>query len=139
MASEPTSRLRAVPVSLKYRRSPVLRMSMPFQVAFLDAAIGGLELVVVLFVALIVFGPQQLPRIARMIGRVVQQLRSASSEFHDQIMDIQSDIEMDTTDKSNRSSPEQRSEKDATESSGNPNLDPEDEGLERGLADDLAG
>ena len=114
-------------------------MSMPFQVAFLDAAIGGLELVVVLFVALIVFGPQQLPRIARMIGRVVQQLRSASSEFHDQIMDIQSDIEMDTTDKSNRSSPEQRSEKDATESSGNPNLDPEDEGLERGLADDLAG
>lgn len=37
--------------------------------------VGGTELLVVLFIALLVFGPQKLPEIARQIGRAMSEMR----------------------------------------------------------------
>lgn len=43
--------------------------------------IGPLEILVVAVIALIVFGPQRLPDIARSIGKTVADLRRTASEF----------------------------------------------------------
>jgi len=43
--------------------------------------IGPAELVVVLVIALLVFGPKRLPEIGRSIGAAMRQLRQASSDF----------------------------------------------------------
>jgi sec-independent protein translocase protein TatA len=50
---------------------------------FLDMGIG--EILLVLFVALIVFGPGKIPEIARMLGRAVGALRRASFDLTSQI------------------------------------------------------
>ncbi len=56
--------------------------------SFLSGLPGGGE-VLLLFVAILVFfGTKKLPGIARSIGRALEQLRSASDEFKDQLMNI---------------------------------------------------
>jgi len=43
--------------------------------------IGTSELLVVLFVALLVFGPRKLPQLGRSVGQALNQLRSATDDF----------------------------------------------------------
>lgn len=43
--------------------------------------IGTTELLVVLLVALLVFGPRKLPELGRSLGRTLNQLRAASEDF----------------------------------------------------------
>jgi sec-independent protein translocase protein TatA len=43
--------------------------------------IGTTELLVVLFVALIVFGPRKLPELGRSLGQALRQVRAASDDF----------------------------------------------------------
>ena len=43
--------------------------------------IGTSELVVVLVVALIIFGPRKLPELGRSLGKAMHQFRSASEDF----------------------------------------------------------
>lgn len=43
------------------------------------------ELVTIAIVALVVFGPQRLPEIARRAGRVIRDVRNAASEFRSSI------------------------------------------------------
>lgn len=43
--------------------------------------IGTTELLVVLLVALVVFGPRKLPELGRTLGRALRQLQSASDDF----------------------------------------------------------
>ena len=43
--------------------------------------IGGMELVLILIVALVVLGPDHLPRVMRTLGKTVGDLRRASTEF----------------------------------------------------------
>ena len=48
--------------------------------AFLEF-IGTTELLVVLFVALLVFGPRKLPELGRSLGQALKQVRDASDDF----------------------------------------------------------
>jgi Tat protein translocase TatB subunit len=48
--------------------------------------IGPEELMLVLIVALLVLGPERLPRVARDVGRVVGELRRTSDEFRAEFM-----------------------------------------------------
>lgn len=50
--------------------------------------ISGSELIIIILVALIVFGPKELPKIGRNIGDAVQQFRKASRELAEE-MDIE--------------------------------------------------
>ncbi len=43
--------------------------------------IGTTELLVVLIVALVVFGPRKLPELGRSLGRTLNQLQAASDDF----------------------------------------------------------
>jgi sec-independent protein translocase protein TatA len=43
--------------------------------------IGTTELLVVLLVALVVFGPRKLPELGRSLGRALHQLQAASDDF----------------------------------------------------------
>ncbi len=47
--------------------------------------IGMTEMVVILGVALLVFGPQKLPEIAKQISKVVRDLRAASDDLRTQV------------------------------------------------------
>ena len=60
--------------------------------AFLPGSPGPLELLIVFIVVLVLFGPRRLPEIARMIGRTLHELRRASDEFRDQIMQIEDGV-----------------------------------------------
>ena len=47
--------------------------------------VGGPEVLVILLVALVVLGPQQLPKAVRSVGNVMAELRRMSSGFQDEI------------------------------------------------------
>ncbi len=47
-------------------------------------AIGPLELLVVAAVALIVFGPQRLPELARTIGRAMSEMRRMAADVREE-------------------------------------------------------
>jgi Tat protein translocase TatB subunit len=53
--------------------------------SFLPASVGPLELLLVLTVALVVFGPNKLPEAARTLGRFLNRLRQAMDEFKSQV------------------------------------------------------
>lgn len=56
--------------------------------AFLSGPPGTGEILVLFVVVLLVFGPRRLPEVARTVGRTLDQLRRASQDFRDQIMQI---------------------------------------------------
>lgn len=56
--------------------------------AFFAGGFGAGELVVLVLLAVVLFGPKRLPEIARSIGRAMEKLRRASHEFQDQIENI---------------------------------------------------
>lgn len=53
--------------------------------AFLSG-VGLPEILVVLVVVLVLYGPRRLPEIARQVGKVIGDLRRASDDFRDQVM-----------------------------------------------------
>jgi TatA/E family protein of Tat protein translocase len=53
---------------------------------FLGGETGFGEILLVLAVVLVLFGPRKLPEFARMLGRVLEGLRKASQDFSSQIM-----------------------------------------------------
>lgn len=48
-------------------------------------SIGGVELLVILVIGLLVFGPRRLPEIGRAIGRSLAEFRRATQELKEQI------------------------------------------------------
>ncbi len=49
--------------------------------------IGPTELIVIVVIALIVFGPKRLPEVGRSVGKSLQEFRRASSEIRREIRD----------------------------------------------------
>lgn len=47
--------------------------------------IGLLELIVILIIALVIFGPAKLPELGRSMGQAINQFRNASKEITDEI------------------------------------------------------
>ena len=58
---------------------------------FLPGSPGPGEVLLIFVVVLLLFGPKRLPEIARMVGRMLEQLRRSSQEFKDQVMRIGED------------------------------------------------
>jgi Tat protein translocase TatB subunit len=50
-------------------------------------SLGGPEIVLILVVALIVFGPRKLPEIGKTVGKMLAEFRKASTEFRQTIED----------------------------------------------------
>lgn len=50
--------------------------------------IGGGEILVVLLLALLVLGPERLPKAARQVGNFVRQVRQMSSGFQDELRSV---------------------------------------------------
>ena len=57
--------------------------------SFLPASVGFLEVVLVLAVALVLFGPKRLPEAARKLALVLNRLRQATDEFKEQFRTLE--------------------------------------------------
>lgn len=66
-------------------------------VLFLAGSPGPLEVLVICAVVLILFGPRNLPSIARTLGRMLSELRKASEDFRSQMMSIGESCEESTS------------------------------------------
>ena len=53
--------------------------------AGVDMSLGGGEILVVLLVALIVFGPQRMPEIGRQVGKAMRELRKMQDSVRDEV------------------------------------------------------
>jgi sec-independent protein translocase protein TatB len=54
--------------------------------------LGFMEMVVVGVLALIFIGPKQLPEIARVLGRMIKEFKSATSELSGGLLDIKNEL-----------------------------------------------
>ncbi len=59
---------------------------LPF--AFIDVVPGVPELLVIFGIILLLFGPRQLPKLARALGRFLESIRSTSHELRGQVLRI---------------------------------------------------
>ncbi|MBW7908545.1 MAG: twin-arginine translocase TatA/TatE family subunit [Kiritimatiellae bacterium] len=59
--------------------------------AFLGGAMAGSEVMLVLLVALLLFGSKNLPGIARTIGKTLEQIRRAANDVRDEVMKAEED------------------------------------------------
>ncbi|HYT30325.1 MAG TPA: twin-arginine translocase TatA/TatE family subunit [Actinomycetota bacterium] len=50
------------------------------------SSVGPTEILVILIIALLVFGPQKLPEVGRSIGRGLREFRRASDEVKEQLL-----------------------------------------------------
>ena len=55
---------------------------------------GGMELIVVLAIALLVFGPKRLPDVGRTLGRATRDFKSGITDFED----VKSSLKVDVPD-----------------------------------------
>lgn len=102
--------------------------------------IGLPELIIILIVALIVFGPKKLPDLAKSLGRGMAEFKKATDEFKDTIgNDLR--IEPDREEPSAPAAPEGPAPPPVLPDSNSTSAAPSDpvlEGLERGQVDPVA-
>lgn len=54
--------------------------------------IGPFELILILAIALVIFGPSKLPQVGRSLGQAIQEFKKGTSEIKKEINDITDDI-----------------------------------------------
>lgn len=79
-------------------------------------SIGGPELLLLLVIALLVFGPKRIPELSRTLGRGVAQFRRATNDFKTtlerevSVADLKIDETPDTPNKARETTPEEPSD-----------------------------
>lgn len=58
--------------------------------------IGPWELILVLLIALVVFGPSKLPELGRALGRGIKEFKGAAQEFTSEINEVKKEAEGNT-------------------------------------------
>ena len=58
--------------------------------------IGGIEIFIILVIALVIFGPQKLPEMGRSLGKAIREFKSAGNQIQDEITKATDEIEKDT-------------------------------------------
>lgn len=66
----------------------------PGMFGFIVENIGGGEIVVIAFLALVVLGPDRIPEMARGAGRLINKVRSMSSDLTGDMADVMNDPSM---------------------------------------------
>ena len=61
-------------------------------VTFLLFNMGPMEILVVMFFVLMFFGAESIPKVARGLGRGIRQIRDASEEIKNEMMDSARDV-----------------------------------------------
>jgi len=69
--------------------------SMEFPVAIIPGGVGYGELLLLFALILVIFGPTRLPDIARKLGKVLEQLRTAASLFQQNLLSMDDDANED--------------------------------------------
>jgi len=60
---------------------------------------GGMEIFIILVIALVVFGPQKLPEMGRSLGKAIREFKSAGDEIKDEITKATDELENDNDNK----------------------------------------
>jgi sec-independent protein translocase protein TatA len=55
--------------------------------------IGGPEILFIILIVIVLFGPKKIPEVAQMIGKGMQKIRTAQSQFKEQMDEIQNEME----------------------------------------------
>ena len=58
--------------------------------------IGGIEIFIILVVALVIFGPQKLPEMGRSLGKAIREFKSAGTELQDELTKVVDEVDKDT-------------------------------------------
>ena len=57
--------------------------------------VGPMEILGILVLALVVFGPKKLPEMGRSIGKAIREFKSVGNEIQDEITKVTDDIDID--------------------------------------------
>ena len=55
--------------------------------------IGGMEIFIILVVALVIFGPKKLPEMGRSLGKAIREFKSAGSDLQDELTKAANEID----------------------------------------------
>ena len=55
--------------------------------------IGGMEIFIILVIALVIFGPKKLPEMGRSLGKAIREFKSAGSDLQDELTKAANDID----------------------------------------------
>ncbi len=58
-------------------------------------SLGPMEILWILILALVVFGPKRLPEMGRTLGKAIREFKSVGNEIQDEITKITDDIDED--------------------------------------------
>jgi len=95
--------------------------------------VGGPELLLILLAVILLFGPKKIPEISQMLGKGVQKIRNAQSQFQEQMKDIEKEVKTNVdldTDKPNQSPPKEITDKYLEKNHTNEEI-PDDHGFDK--------
>ncbi|MYC77315.1 TatA/E family twin arginine-targeting protein translocase [Candidatus Poribacteria bacterium] len=58
--------------------------------------IGGMEIFIILVVALVIFGPKKLPEMGRSLGKAIREFKSAGSDLQDELTKAANEIDKES-------------------------------------------